>query len=436
MQNLRPYQIAAVRAAEQAFAEGSRRALIVSATGTGKTSQFAELAYRHLASGGRRALFLAHRRELLNQAAARFTEFGITIKRGLDIYHECVAHVASTQALARRLDTISPDAFDLIIHDEAHHACSPSALRVLNHFPHARICGATATPDRADGASLGLAFDRCVSRYEIDQAVAEGYLVPVRALRVEVEGLDLSAVRLRMHSSADHHQGWRDVQDLHPGQLSKAAVAPEAVEGVVSPLMELAGSMKTVVFAVDRRHAAALVTSLNARKTGCARSVDGSMRKADRDAVLAAFSVGAFQFLVNVVLLTEGWDCPFVECVALARPTTSRVFVAQAVGRGLRLSPGKSVCTVIDFTTASSQFSLVGPEDVLGGAMIAPTVKVRVEYEAPKPMPVAAYVPPTVPAPPSATAPHTPVHVRPRFTARLVNMMGTAARSAWKWFKG
>lgn len=357
---------------------------------------------------------------------------------------------------------------DVLVHN-CHHAVAPSAMRVLAHFPQARICGATATPDRADGCSLGLAFDRCVSRYEIDQAVHEGYLVPVRAMRVEVEGLDLSAVRTKPIAAERSSEGaWRDIEDLHPGQLGRAACAPEAVEGVVSPLMEIAGAMKTVVFAVNRKHASALVASLNARRPGCARSVDGSMKKADRDYVLSSFAAGEYQFLINCQLLVEGWDLPSVECVALARPTTSRVFVTQAIGRALRLHPGKQFATVIDFTTASSQFSLVGPEDVLGGAMVGPTVRVNVTYERDEaPVPEAAYVPPVeyVPAPstpptaplyldepmPALNAP-TPanapsalvsVYARPRFVARFVDMMGQAVRKvkrapkrAWKWLLG
>lgn len=418
-QNLRPYQVEAVHAAQVAFAAGARAVLTIAATGTGKTTSFSELVRAHLAAGGRGALVLAQRRELLDQAEARLRSFGVRVVRGVGLVIERgVAYVASVQSVARRLDRIPPDAFDLVVLDEAGHAAAPQHLAVLRHFraAGARVAGYTATPDRADGASLGIAFERCVARYDIAQAVRDGYLVPARGVRVEVEGLDLSQVRQRPISYEASSEGaWADVEDLHPGDLGRAVIAPAAVEGVVGPLVELAEDRPTVVFAVDRRHGRALADALCARRAGCARFVHGAMRKSERRAALEAFGRGEYQFLVNVNLLVEGFDVPAIACVALARPTTSRTFVAQAIGRALRLSPGKEFALVLDFTTATSKFKLVGPADVLGGALVEPVSAYRQRGRGRA----------------LADAAYSPRGWAGRFATRAVDLMGRAGRRAW-----
>lgn len=433
---LRPYQVAAVDGAEAAFANGTRAALVVQATGTGKTSAFAEVVRRYLAAAPvraparphvtlvgvaparrlpvapRRVLVLAQRRELLDQASARLEAFGVRVVRGLTLGRAGVAHVASVQSAARRLATLPPDAFGLIVLDEAHHGCSPSHLAVLRHFPNARVLGLTATPDRADGASLGMAFEKCVARYDLAEAIRDGHLVPARGIRVDVDGLDLSHVRTKpITAEASSTGAWRDIADLHPGDLGRAAIVPAAVEGVVGPLLALTGTRRTVVFAVDRRHAIAITDSLNAHVPGCARVVHGGMRVRDRRAVLAQFAAGEFQYLINVLLLVEGWDLPAIECVALARPTTSRIFVAQACGRALRPAPGKAEALILDFTSATSKFSLVGPEDVLAGAFREPVASYRTHR---KPaVEVALYV---------------PQKRRTRFSTALVDLMRVVVR--------
>lgn len=411
---LRDYQLAAVQATFDAFAAGTRSALIVAATGTGKTTSASEIVRLHLAAGGRRALVLAQRRELLSQLAGRLALFAVPVRRGLALGAEGVAHVASVQSAARRLAQLPADAFDLIILDEAQHSAAPQHLSVLRHFPGARLVGITATPDRFDGASLGLAFECCVARYDLPDAVRDGWLVPACGVRVEVEGLDLSGVRVRpIAAEASSEAAWSDVEDLHPGDLRRAALAPAAVEGVVGPLLELAGALRTVVFAVDVPHARAIVASICARRPDDARVVCGADRAADRDATLADFAAGKFQFLVNCLLLVEGYDLPSIGCVALARPTRSRMLVAQACGRALRPSPGKTEALVIDFTSATSTHSLVAPDDVLAGAMTAPSTRHASKSAAIAQAP--AYV--------------APVGWRARFTTAVVELIRVGMRA-------
>lgn len=388
---LRDYQREAVEASMLAVARGDDP-LIVHATGTGKTTTSSETARQWVAEG-HRVLVMAHRRELLKQLKERMESFGLRVglERGRQSAGDAPVVVSSVQTMVRRLDKFRPGAFTRIIVDEAHHTPSPSYRQVLDHFqkdPRCRVLGVTATPDRADGVALGSVYETVASRYEIDQAVAEGHLVPARGLRVVVEGFDLSSVRQKViknnHPEHTPVEGWGrlppsevgEVRDLHPGDLSAAAVKPEAVEGVVGPLMELAEHRKTIVFACSVAHCKAIVAAIEARG-GTAKAVYHGMGE-DREKVQDDFRAGKYQFLVNVMILTEGVDIPAIECVAMVRPTQSRALYAQAAGRGLRPCDeiGKRECLLLDFVGVSCQHDLVGPEDVLGGALVGGEVRV------------------------------------------------------------
>ena len=418
---LRPYQLEAVEAAERDLAI-ARSTLIEAATGSGKTTTFSELARRTVGRGGR-VLILAHRRELVDQAAERVRLFGMSalVLRGKARWSGEAVVCASVAAMRRRLATWPPDFFALVIVDEAHHAPALGYQVVLAHFAGACVLGVTATPARADGVSLGTVFNRVSARYGVRRAIADGWLVSARGLRVVVDGMDLSKVRLKTVA-----RGTRDVRDLHPGDLGAAAIAPAAVEGVAGPLLELAGDRRTVVFAVDRRHARAIADAINARRPDAARVVDGDMPAAERAQNLADHKAGAYQCLINVMVLTEGYDDPAIACVAMARPTTSWVLYAQACGRGLRPSPGKRDLLVLDFVGAACAHNLVGPEDALAGALEAP---VTVHRPARKPSPA-----------PAAPAYQPKPSWRARMKATAVKVVRGAARGLLgmlkAWFSG
>lgn len=392
MTALRDYQLAAVDGAERDFASGILRVMIEAATGTGKTTTFSEIVRRE-AARGRRSLVMAHRRELVDQAAADLRDLGlsVTVERGRVMATGSEQVVcASVQTMAARLHRFDPAEFSLVVVDECHHVPSPAYRWVLAHFPGARVLGVTATPDRADGVSLATVFDTCAARYGVAEAIAAGYLVPARGVVVEVPGMDLSKVRQRVV----HRGTSREVVDLHPRDLGLAAIAPEAVEGITGPLVELAGARRTVVFAVDRRHAYAITASLRARGRTAAW-VDSTLPPADRRDVLRAHREGLFQYLVNVLVLTEGYNDPAIECIAMCRPTQSRALYAQACGRGLRpcVPVGKRECLVLDFVGASCQHDLVGPENALAGAMISPVSRLGSGGSAPSKV-IVEYVPP------------------------------------------
>jgi superfamily II DNA or RNA helicase len=368
---LRPYQTQAIEAIEARYTEGDRSTLLVLPTGTGKTVVFAELARRYVRRG-HRALVLAHRGELLDQAFAKLAEVGVraSIEQGQRIASQrSEVVVASVQTLrGDRLAKYAPDEFDFVVVDEAHHAAAASYKAILDRFSSAHILGVTATPDRADGRALRGVFASVAFKYEMRRAIADGFLAPIRARRVRVTDVDLSAIKA--------HHG-----DLDQGELSTILRDEKALQGVVGPLIHLAGRRKTVVFGVDVAHAHAIADRLNSHRQGCAIALDGTASDVERRAITSLFRQGAFQYLVNCALFTEGFDEPSIECVALARPTLSRGLYTQMLGRGTRLSPGKADCLVLDFVGNSSRHTLIGPADALAGRELTAEERAQIDKQ-------------------------------------------------------
>jgi superfamily II DNA or RNA helicase len=349
------------------------------ATGTGKTRVFCEVIGLFLAfRPGRRVLVLAHRDELIRQAAARLKREGIFagIEKGKErsTVGDSVV-VGSVQTLrGDRLAAMAPDAFGLIVIDEAHRAASPTYQAIIGHFARAKVLGVTATPDRLDGKPLADTFDSVAYRYPINRAIDEGYLCPIRSERVVVEGLELGEIR-------------RNRGDLSKGQLARLMNEEAHIHAVVGPLLEMAERTDdvlrfpsrrrrpTVVFTVDVAHGRAIADMLNRYRPGCADLVTGKQSPGMRAQIYRNHEAQLFQFLVNCEVLTEGWDAPYVSCVAIARPTMSRALYAQMVGRGTRLCPGKADLLVLDFTANPGRHKLVGPEDVLAGREVESEVK-------------------------------------------------------------
>lgn len=366
---LRPYQHAALAAVHREFEVARvRSTLLEQATGTGKTVEFAEFV-RGVAMHDGRSLILVHRDELLKQAARKCEAAGlyVDIEKGKQRASTTARVViASVQSLrGARLLRWARDHFDAIVVDEAHHGVSPGYRAIFDHFCEAKILGVTATAKRADGIGLGEVFESVAYTYGICDAIRDGYLVPITARRVVLEGVDLSAVRTR-------------AGDLAQDELSAIMANERALHGVVDALLELVGARKTVVFGVDVAHATAIADELNRRRPGCARAVSGKTDDSDREELLAAFERGEFQFLTNCALLTEGWDCPGVECVAIARPTKSVGLYTQMVGRGTRLlgstyaescARGKHDMLLIAIGAEAGKHRLVSPADVLDGSM-------------------------------------------------------------------
>lgn len=353
---LRPYQQSAHDSILREYRAGVRSTLVVMPTGSGKSRVIASIA--EVAT--RPVLVLAHTRGLVNQLADGFRALRLNV--GIEMGDFRIINkdgslprvvVASVQSMGKRLDSYPPDSFGLVVRDEAHRAVSDSKL--LAHFATAKVLGVTATPDRTDGRPLGKVFDSVAYEYPIGDAIRDGVLCPLRMRSIMVDDLHLSDVRML------------GKHDYDPDDLEKQLCVESALHAVAGPLLELAGNRPTIVFCATVRHARSLADVMGRYRHGAALAVAGEDK--DADARIERFKRGEVQFLCNVALLTEGTDIPPIACVAMARPTKSRSLMVQAIGRGLRLHPGKADCLALDFTGADDAPDLRSPADALGGSL-------------------------------------------------------------------
>lgn len=369
---LRDYQVEAVEAIEREHGEkGLRSTLIVLATGLGKTTIFCEWARRRHARHGGRVLVIAHREELVNQAAERLRKQIPGVEVGIEMAGQHTSSlmpqpfvVASVQSLsmAKRLKRFQPWDFTSIVVDEAHHATSGSYRTIIDHFHAAQVLGVTATPDRRDKVGLGWLFDSCAYRMDINDGITRGFLSPIVAKQVVVEHLDISRVRSR-------------AGDLTAADLEKAMNDDRVLHEIAGPLVQEAGSRSTIVFTPTVATAKQLVNVLAGYTKARAAVVHGETESDTRRGVLAEYERGDIQFLVNCAVLTEGFDSPRTSCVALARPTGSRALMTQCIGRGTRLFPGKENLLVIDFVgMVGTSHELCTPADVLMGENPLPEI--------------------------------------------------------------
>ena len=349
---LRPYQQEARQAVTEKWNNGDKRTLLVLPTGCGKTIVFAKISedcVRH----GDRVLILAHRGELLDQAAEKIkksTGLGCAVEKAEE---SCLGSwfritVGSVQTLMRqsRLERFSQDYFNTIIIDEAHHCVSGSYQRILQYFSEAKVLGVTATPDRGDMKNLGSVFESLAYEYSLPQAIREGYLSPIKALTVPLK-MDLTGVGIQ---SGDFKAG--DLGTALDPYLEQIAVEMEKV----------CRDRKTVVFLPLVKTSQKFRDILNAHGFRAAE-VNGESR--DRNEILKQFDAGEYNALCNSMLLTEGWDCPSVDCIVVLRPTKVRSLYSQMVGRGTRLSPGKDHLLLLDFLWHTERHELCHPANLI-----------------------------------------------------------------------
>lgn len=349
---LRPYQQEAKEAVFEQWENGTRRTLLVLPTGCGKTIVFAKITedcVRH----GDRVLILAHRGELLEQAADKIhkaTGLGCAVEKAEE---SCQGSwfrivVGSVQTLMRekRLGRFPADYFNTIIIDEAHHCISDSYQRVLQHFPEAHVLGVTATPDRGDMRNLGQYFETLAYEYTLPKAIKEGYLCPIKALTIPLK-IDMSSVSVQ-------------AGDFKAGDISTAL--DPYLERIAQEMEKYCRDKKTVVFLPLVKTSQKFRDILNGHGFQAAE-VNGDSQ--DRSEVLEAFEKGNYNVLCNSMLLTEGWDCPSVDCVVVLRPTKVRSLYCQMVGRGTRLSPGKDHLLLLDFLWHTERHELCHPASLI-----------------------------------------------------------------------
>jgi len=339
MADLRPYQYDVIARVEAAIAAGHRHPLLVAATGAGKTV-IAAAVVGEAVNRGRRVLFFSHRREITKQTCEKLFALGIDagiIQAGWPARPCQSVQVASIQTLHARGEL--PPA-DLVIVDEAHHARAASYQAVLAKYPNAVLLGLTATPCRKDGRGLGNVFDALVECPQVDELIGLGFLVPT-VVYGPPSPIDLSGVRTQ-------------AGDYVETQLAERMNTDCLVGDVVTHWHRHAERRRTIVFAVDVAHSRHLRDEF-LRASVWAEHIDGSTPTDERDVVLKRLASGENEVVVNCMVLTEGFDCPDVGCIVLARPTKSLGLFRQMAGRGLRPAPGKENLILLDHAGATLQ---------------------------------------------------------------------------------
>lgn len=390
---LRPYQANCLQAILRQL-QDHRSTLAVLATGLGKT-----VVFSHAADGWQngRVLVLAHREELITQAAAKLLEVtgerpqiemadqSARVRDGLWEPWSSRFVVASVQSLSQdsRLlhPTYAPANFGLVVIDEAHH-CVPSNKtygKIVRHFqqnPDLKLLGVTATPDRADALAMGQTFESVAFDYGIREGIDDGYLVPIEQQYVIVKDLDFSQVRTT-------------AGDLNEGDLERILTEEKMLHKIAGPTIEAAGDEPTLIFTVSVAHAELLANILNRHREGSAVALSGKTPKDVRREQLKRYNRREFQYLVGCDLFIEGFDCPIISVVANAKPTKSRARYAQTIGRGTRTLPGvltpeldlldcsarssaiaasgKPRLLVLDFVGNSGKHKLISTADILAG---------------------------------------------------------------------
>lgn len=406
---LRDYQHDAI-AASIAALRAHKRTLVCMPTGTGKTVTFAELASMYLRAK-HRALVLAHREELLDQAAEKLERCsGVmpTIEQGARgratgrqlALDESPLVVGSVFSMINRLDRFPAGWFQLVIVDEAHHALAPTYLELIKHFD-AKTIGFTATPNRGDEKALAQVFDSVAYDMTLADAITSGWLVPPRFEQINVPGLNLDAVRKRSG-------------ELALGDLERVLTEVAVLRGAIGPALKHAAKLKTLGFCATRAHMHCVAEC--ARGMAKERSIklevltiDGTTPSDERARIMARFrepKTKGKRWLLGVDVPTEGFDVPDIEALLMLRPTIRRSIYMQMIGRGLRPLDGlvddvsvellnlatgylatlrgrvddlalarrvaiamstKPQCLILDFAGNSTRHELASPLDLLGG---------------------------------------------------------------------
>ena len=351
---LRGYQKEAVAAIRSAW-ESAGRVLLVLPTGCGKTIVFCKLA-EGLVSEGKRILILAHRGELLDQAAdkmRRATGLECAVEKAeecaLDSFFRITVGSVQTMMRQQRLERFPRDFYDTIIVDEAHHILADSYMRIVDYFSGAKLLGVTATPDRGDLRNLGQVFDSLAYEYTLPRAIKEGYLCKIRALTVPLP-IDMAGVKTQAGDYSAKDVG--------------TALDPY-LEAIAREMVQHCRGRRTVVF-LPLVKTSQKMREILSRHGFRACEVNGDSQ--DRAQVLADFEAGRYDVLCNSMLLTEGWDCPAVDCIVPLRPTKVRSLYAQMVGRGTRLNDGKDHLLLLDFLWNSTNHELVRPASLIASS--------------------------------------------------------------------
>lgn len=360
---LRPYQEKCLEASAKAAANGITRQLWVLATGLGKTVMVSAWIARRGAQG---TYGVMHREELLEQSREKIREWNPEAQIGIEKADSCAppgSHIvlASVQSVGRKGAKRLQDKgwIRQLWIDEAHHAPADGYLRVADHYGFrgeegqavrrdAILIGTTATPDRLDRLGYDTLFDDVTFRYDLPDAIKDGWLADVHAYRIETD-LDLSEVGTR--------QG-----DFATGELAKA-LTDSNVAGKAAKTWKDSNKGPSIFFCVDKAHAAITRDCLLAAGAN-AELVTDETKKEDRRSIVERYKRGNIDCLVNVGVFTEGFDAPDTRAIYMLRPTKSRALYMQCLGRGTRLAPSKQFVELFDFTPGNAL--ACGPAGIFG----------------------------------------------------------------------
>lgn len=333
--DLRRYQVDCSEAIEEHLLN-HRSTLAVLATGLGKTVVFADVIRRRAGFG--RAMVLAHRKELINQAAEKIAwvtgmpvDVEMADRRASSLIRSPVI-VSSIQTQIsggidnKRMHLFDPMEFGTLVIDEFHHGTADSYRTVANHYlqnPALKMLGVTATPKRNDRLALGSVIESCAFTMGIRDGIGEGWLVPLKVRRVKVAGLDLSNVTTV-------------AGDFNQGQLGKVMGADEITKATALATMEHSQGRKTLVFCASVDQARIISAYLNGHRQDSSRFLCGETPDDERDSIVDDFRKSRYQYLVNYSVLLEGFDVWDVACVVNARPTKNSLLLEQMIGRGTR----------------------------------------------------------------------------------------------------
>jgi len=349
---LRPYQKIAVDDASTALNK-HKNTIVVAPTGAGKTIMLSALVGKRYKKG-KKVLVLQHRDELVRQNRSKFAKVNPKITTSVvdgsekDWSGEAIFSMVQTLSRPNNLDNMCE--FDMIIVDESHHAIAETYTRIINRVKEANesveIVGFTATPNRGDKKGLRNIFNNCSHQIEITTLIREGFLVPPKTFVVDV------GVRQELENVR------KTISDFDMGEVERIMNKRAINERIVQEWQEKAGNRKTVVFCSTVVHAQDVCDEYR-RANVRTELLTGETPSEERKQTLHDLEHGDVQVVVNVAVLTEGFDAPPVSCIILTRPCSYKSTMVQMIGRGLRTidpeeHPGiiKQDCIVLDFGTS------------------------------------------------------------------------------------
>ena len=335
---LRDYQSDICSRVSDAF-DKHRSVMVQMPTGTGKTMVLAELVKRLMMKDeGIRILIVAHRRELIEQIKATVKRMGLNADNQLSVINNQTIIVESIQTISRRIATIE-FAPSLVVIDEAHHALAKTYKMMWDAWPDARFLGLTATPCRLNGKGFTDLFDILVQSWDIPTFIKAKWLSTYDFVSIKADSRTQQLISSLKKRGADG--------DYQVKEMDAVLNKRPSIERLYNCVMEFARNRKGFVYAINIDHARSIAEYYQSQGVN-AVAIDSHTPVKERERFISSFRSGGLQVLVNVDIFSEGFDCPDVEFIQLARPTLSLAKYLQMVGRGLRPSKGKTNCMIID----------------------------------------------------------------------------------------